>query len=85
MLSTGSRVLVGFGTFGSWALERSLGRCDALGFVGLQHVQSSWIRDRTCVSCIGRRILFHGATGEALSLPFYSLFSTHFFPTLQFE
>ena len=31
MLSTGSRVLVGFRTFGSWALECSLGRCDLPG------------------------------------------------------
>ena len=26
---------------------------------------SSWLRDRTCVSCIGRRIHYHRATWEA--------------------
>ena len=30
-----------------------------LGLVALQHVGSSWIRDQTCVSSIGRRILYH--------------------------
>ena len=29
------------------------------GLVALWHVGSSWIRDRTCVSCIGRWILYH--------------------------
>ena len=27
--------------------------------VALWHVGSSWIRDRTCVSCTGRQILYH--------------------------
>ena len=31
----------------------------------LQHAGSSWIRDRTCVSCIGKWILYHWATREA--------------------
>ena len=26
---------------------------------------SSWLRDRTCVSCLGRRILYHGAIRKA--------------------
>ena len=26
---------------------------------------SSWLRDQTCISCIGRRILYHWATREA--------------------
>ena len=30
---------------------------------------SSWPRDRTCVSCIGRRMLYHGATGEVHLYP----------------
>ena len=36
-------------------------RAQAVGFMGfkslaaLQHVQSSWIRDRNCVPCIGRQ------------------------------
>ena len=28
------------------------------GLVALRHVKSSWIRDQTCVSSIGRRILY---------------------------
>ena len=35
------------------------------GFVALQHVGSSWTRDRTCDCCIGRWILYHWATREA--------------------
>ena len=37
-----------------------------------QHVGSSWIRDRTHVSCIGRQILYHWTTREALLLCFES-------------
>ena len=33
-----------------------------------QHVGSSQIRERTCVSCIGRWILYHWATREALAV-----------------
>ena len=33
-----------------------------------QHVASSWTRNRTRVSCTGRRILYHWATREALPL-----------------
>ena len=33
--------------------------------VALWHVGSSWIRDRTCVSCTGRQILYHWVTREA--------------------
>ena len=36
------------------------------GLVALRHVGSSRTRDRTCVPCIGRRILNHCATREAL-------------------
>ena len=32
---------------------------------------SSWIRDWTCISCIGRRILYHWATREAPPFWFY--------------
>ena len=32
--------------------------------VALQHMGSSWTRDQTHVSCIGRRILSHWTTGE---------------------
>ena len=40
----------------SRALEHRLDSCGALAYL---HVGSSWIRDRTCVSCIGRQILNH--------------------------
>ena len=32
------------------------------GLVALQHVESFWTRDRTCVPCIGRQILNHWTT-----------------------
>ena len=35
------------------------------GLVVLWHVGSSRTRDQTCVSCIGKRILYHWATREA--------------------
>ena len=37
-----------------------------------QHVGSSQTRARTCVSCIGRRILIHWATTEARAPGFFS-------------
>ena len=38
------------------------------GLVAPWHVGSSWTRARTCVPCIGRWILNHCTTREALSL-----------------
>ena len=38
-------------------------RC--LGLTALQDIGSSWIRDQTLVSCIGRWILYHWATRDA--------------------
>ena len=65
-------------SFGAWASHCSgLSRCGvwALGtwasvvvahrWVSSRPVGSSWIRDRTCVSCIGRWILYHWTTREA--------------------
>ena len=40
------------------------------GLVAPQHVGSSQTRDRTCVPCIGRRILNHCATREVLHILF---------------
>ena len=37
------------------------------GWVAPQHVESSWIRDRALVPCIGRWILNHWTTREVLS------------------
>ena len=39
-----------------------------MGLVALGHVESSWIRDQTRVSCIDRQILYHWATREVPSL-----------------
>ena len=37
-----------------------------MGLVALQSVGSSLIRDQTYVSCLGRQILYHCATRDAL-------------------
>ena len=47
---------------GSWLQAQQLWRA---GLVAPRHVGSSWFRDRTRVSCIGRRILYYWATREA--------------------
>ena len=36
------------------------------GLAALRQVESSWTRDQTCVSCVGRQILNHWATREVL-------------------
>ena len=68
--STGSRH-VGFSSCGTWAQQLWLvgSRAQAqqlwrTGLVAPRHVGSSGTRDRTCVPCIGRRILNHCATRE---------------------
>ena len=43
------------------------------GLVAPRHVGSSRTRDRTCVPCIGRQILNHCATREALNKLFLNL------------
>ena len=63
---------MGFSSCGAWARllwfpdsraqTRKLGRT---GLVTPQHVGSSYTRDRTHVSYIGRRILYYQATREA--------------------
>ena len=65
---------------GAWALGRvDFSSCGSraqahwlqhTGVVAPQHVGSSWIRNRTYVSCIGRWILYHWATREACTLSF---------------
>ena len=37
-----------------------------MGLVAPQHVGSSWTRDQTHVSCIGRKILYYWATWKVL-------------------
>ena len=51
---------------GSWAVE-------SRGLVGLQRVGSSWIRVATRVSCFGRRIPYHWATGKPSCFSFWLL------------
>ena len=46
----------GLGNWSSWAWELW-----HMGLVVPRHVGSSWIRGQTCVSCIGRRVLYHWA------------------------
>ena len=58
---------------GSRAQAQSLWR---MGLVAPRHVGSSWTRDQTRVPCIGRRILNHCATREALYHIFFIHFST---------
>ena len=40
---------------------------------------SSWPRDPTCISCIGRWILHHWATWEVLNLTLKGVFNTPYF------
>ena len=53
----------GLSSFSSRALEHILSSC---GPPAQLHVGSSWIRDWTHVSCIGRQILYHWATRKVL-------------------
>ena len=64
--SSGSRS-AGFSSCGSQALERR-----HTGLVAPWHVESSQTRDRTCVPCIGRRILNHCTIREVHSIVHYS-------------
>ena len=65
LLNTGSRC-TGFSSCGTWAQQLWFpgSRVQAqqlwrTGLVAPWQVGSSWIRDRTRVSCIGRQILYH--------------------------
>ena len=54
----------GFSGYSSQALEQRFNRCRApigvlLSSLWGRHVGSSWTRDQTHASCIGRRILYH--------------------------
>ena len=68
--STGSR-RAGFNSCGTQAQQLW-----HMGLVALRHVGSLWTRARTCVPCIGRWILSHCATREALYF-FQSCFTLH--------
>ena len=56
---------VGFSSFCSRAPTAWLNSCGHWLIVALRYVGSSWTRDRTHVSCIGRWILYHCNTWEA--------------------
>ena len=51
-------VVPGLSSCGSQALEKSQ-QLWYTGFIAPWHMGSSWTRDRTCVSRIGRQILYH--------------------------
>ena len=74
--STGSRTR-GLSSCSSRTLEHRLNRYGTVeGLVAPLHVGSSQTRDRTHVSCIGRRTLHHRATSRALvDLLFFFLIS----------
>ena len=73
----------GFSSCGAWAQwlqctgsrVRGLQQLWVAGFVAPWRVGSSQTRARTCVPCIGRQILNHCTTREALSLYFYRIHS----------
>ena len=65
----------GFGRCGSWALETS-STVARMGLAAPQHMGSSQLRDWTCVSCLGRRILIHWAAKEAQIVGFQCLTAT---------
>ena len=52
--------------FSSHALKYWLNSCGTQAELLHWHVASSQMRDRTCVLCIGRQILYHWATKKAL-------------------
>ena len=60
---------VGFSGFSMWARKSWLlgsraQRSWCRGLVALRHVVPSGTRDQACVSCTGRKILYHWATSE---------------------
>ena len=76
----GARALghTGFSHCGLWAhylwFPGSRAQAQSLwhrSLAATQHMGSSWTRDWTCVSCIGRWILYHWATWEAQLFYFY--------------
>ena len=54
-------------------LVTAAGRPLSTGSVAPRHVESSWTRNPTCVSCIGRQILIHCGTREILGTDFFKL------------
>ena len=59
----GGRKLVGCHCFFPWVLSSSV-VISQMWLLSTRHVGSSWIRDRTCVPCIGRPVCNHWTTRE---------------------
>ena len=59
----------GLQALGAAVVAAQARRCSA-GLVALQHVESSWTRDRTCVPCIGRQVLIPRVTREVPELAY---------------
>ena len=59
----------GLSSCGLWTLELRLELWHT-GLVALWQIESSWTRDQSCVSCIGRQILIHCTTREVLGVVF---------------
>ena len=75
----------GLGSCGSRAQERRLKELRCIGLVALLNVGSSWTRDQTHVSCVGRQILYHWARevlGSVLSLKLILVFLIWFCCTM---
>ena len=85
LLLSWSTESVGFPGCGTWAhsLQFPGSRTQAQyfsahRFVAPRHGGSSRMRDRTCISCIGRRFLYHWATRKALQFFFNQKFWARF-------
>ena len=76
----------GFNGCSSQDPGHGLNNSDTWFLAAPQHVASSWIRDETHISCIGRQILHHWATREAQGCIFLNQMSLlMIFCTLQFS
>ena len=51
--------VVACGSCDSKALEQRFPSSGTWPYIARRHVGWSWARDQTCVSCIGRQILYH--------------------------
>ena len=67
----------GFSSCGSQAQYSWFAGSRVQGLVASQHMASSWTRDPTCVSCIGRWILNHWTTKEVMGTSFIIFVLVH--------
>ena len=66
----------GLSSCGFWALGHRPNKLRLTGLLALWHVRSSWTRDWTRVSCIGRQVLYYWAPRETRGSKFWSPKST---------